>query len=172
MSVSPPSTGYESNSGKPLLPAQQGTGSASDASSTTPAGGWLAIAGGLLIAVGTFLPWMTFGLGTISRNGFQLGANDALTAAGPVLAILGIVTVIIGITRLTGTVMPSWLQRSTIVSGLAAGVVVAVNWSGIHQVVENAQGSGISAAIGYGYWVCALGAVVAVAAGFVLRSDN
>ena len=115
---------------------------------------------------------MTFGLGSVSRNGFQLGVNDAVTVDGPLLALLGIVTIIIGITRLTGTAMPSWLQRSTIVSGIVAAIIIALNWTGIHQVVESVQGSGISAAIGYGYWVCALGAVVAVVAGFILRSGN
>ncbi len=48
-------------------------------------GGVLAIAGGLLLAVGTLLPWVRALDGLISRNGFELGANQSITADGPAI---------------------------------------------------------------------------------------
>jgi hypothetical protein len=115
---------------------------------------------------------MTFGLGTINRNGFQLGPNDTLTIDGPICLILGVVTVVIGITRLVGSEMPALLQRSSIVTGIAAGILIALNWSGVHSIVVRVQNAGAAAAIGYGYWICAIGAAVAIVAGLVLRSAD
>jgi len=174
VSPSPPASlpVYRHPANGPANPGRPVGGGAPKPPNTTPAGGWLAITGGAMILIGTLLPWATVGLGAVSRNGFQLGVNDAVTVDGPVLALLGIITIIIGITRLTGTVMPSWLQRSTIISGLVAGIDVALHWPGIHQYVVNVQDSGVAAAIGYGYWLCALGAVVSVIAGFVLRASD
>jgi hypothetical protein len=66
-------------------------------------GGWLAIIGGLLVAIGAFLPWFT---GTVivgssfNPNGFQLGNQNALTFDGPVCLLLAIVMLVIGILRL------------------------------------------------------------------------
>jgi hypothetical protein len=134
-----------------------------------PAGAWLAIIGGILLAVGTLLPWMTFGLGELTRNGFQLGADESLTADGPVLVLLGVLTAVIGITRLTNSSMPRGIQRSTLVTGLISGAVVGLNWSGIHSLVQNVQGTGTLAQVGYGYWICAIGAGLAVFSGFILR---
>jgi hypothetical protein len=173
LNLQPVPPGYWRASDGRLYPPQPGGGWSlrqARAESTVPAGGWLAIAGGLMIAVGSLLPWMTFGLLGLSRNGFQLGDNESLTADGPTCLVLGIITVIIGITRLTGTSMPRWIERSTIVTGILAGLTVVANWSAIHDFVSTIQSKGTSAAIGYGYWICATGAVVAVVAGFILRS--
>lgn len=140
--------------------------------STVPAGGWLAIAGGLILAIGTLLPWVTLGLGNLTRNGFQMGQNDSVSIDGPLLLTLGVVTVIIGITRLTGTAMPAWIARSTIWTGLIAGISLWADHSGLQDLVSKAQGLQITAAIGYGYWICAVGAGIAVVAGFVLNSND
>lgn len=140
-----------------------------DTSDTTPAGAWLAIAGGVLMATGTLLPWVTVA-GVISRNGFQMGTNESVTIDGPVCLILGLVTVVIGITRLTRSTMPRFLQRSSIATGIIVGVVLAADYAGIHGLVNQIGKGGFIASIGYGYWVCGVGAVVAVAGGIVLRS--
>jgi hypothetical protein len=137
---------------------------------TTPAGAWLAIAGGAMAAIGSLLPWEQ--IGTFARNGFQLGAHDSVTFDGPACLILGIVTIVIGITRLTNSAMPRFIQRSTIVTGVLVGLVLAGDYSSIHHSVNQITASGEIASIGYGYWVCGVGAVVAVAGGIVLRSGQ
>jgi hypothetical protein len=142
----------------------------SDVADTTPAGAWLAIAGGAMIAIGSLLPWVQ--IGGFARNGFQLGANESVTIDGPICLILGIVTIVIGITRLTNSAMPRFIQRSTIVTGVVVGFVLAGDYSAIHHSVDQTNGSWDIASIGYGYWVCGVGALVAVAGGIVLRSGQ
>ena len=85
-----------------------------------PAGAWLAIIGGLLIGISAFLPWLTATalIDHVSRNGFQLGNNFGFSADGVVCIILGVVTVLVGIARLTNSATPRFLQRSAIVTGI------------------------------------------------------
>jgi hypothetical protein len=141
---------------------------------TTPSGAWLAIVGGGLMAIGVILPWITAtaALGiSISRDGFQLGNDDALTFDGPVLLLLGIVTIVIGVSRLTNTAPPRFLQRSSIVTGIVAAAVLINRYSGIHDLVNQVNSSSSAlASIGYGFWVCSAGALAAFVGGLVLRA--
>ena len=141
--------------------------------STTPAGAWLTIAAGILLGVGTILPWgtATTGLGGVTRNGFQLGNNYSLTIDGPIVLMLGVITLVIGITRLTGNTMPSFIQRSSIITGLGAAFVVGSNYSGLHDWAQSINANQyLSAAIGYGFWICSVGVLLSIVGGFVLRS--
>ena len=143
---------------------------------TTPAGAWLTIAGGILLTVGTLLPWGTATaplVGSISRNAFQLGNDNSLTFDGPVLLFLGIITVVIGITRLTGTAMPRFLQRSSIVTGIVAALVIADDYSGLHDWAKQLNSSRVTtiAAIGYGFWICSAAALLCIVGGLVLRKS-
>jgi hypothetical protein len=144
------------------------------ATTTTPAGAWLAIVGGVLISIGSLLPWIAVAsVVSISRNAFQLGANESLTVDGPICILLGIVTLIIGITRLTGSTMPRFIQRSSIITGIAVGVLLILDWSGLHDLVNQINGTnGAIASIGYGYWVSGVGALVAIVGGLVLRTSD
>jgi hypothetical protein len=141
---------------------------------TTPSGAWLAILGGAGIAISTILPWFTVtGLIGINRNGFQLGSNNGLTFDGPICMALAVVTILIGISRLTGTSLPKYIQRSTIVTGLGVGVILVNRYSGIHDLVNQVNShTDFSASFGYGFWLCGVGAVVALVGGFVLRSSK
>lgn len=131
----------------------------SDQPDTTTAGAALALVGGAMMVVGTVMPWVTaVAIITVNRNAFQLGANDTLTLEGPIVLLFGIVTLVIGITRLRQAEMPRYFQRSSIVTGLLAGIVVALDYPTNHPFEP-----------GYGYWVCAAGALVAVVGGIVLR---
>jgi hypothetical protein len=120
------------------------------------------------------MPWVTAtALGiSISRDGFQLGDRDALSFDGPVLLLLGIVTIVIGVSRLTKTAVPRFLQRSSIVTGVAAALVLVNRYPGIHDLVNQVNSSDDLASIGYGFWVCAAGALAAFIGGLVLRSAN
>jgi hypothetical protein len=145
-------------------------------SDTTPSGAWLAIVGGVLMVIGTVTPWFSdTALGiSISRDAFQLGTKDALTFDGPVILLLGIVTIVIGVSRLTRTAPPRFLQRSSIVTAIVVAIVLINRYSGIHDLVKqiNSGSSLAVASIGYGFWVCAAGAVAALIGGFVLRGAN
>ena len=145
--------------------------------STTEAGAWAAIAGGVLMAVSAFLPWVTAHalFVSIDRNAFQLGNQDGFSADGPVLLGLAVLTILVGITRLLGTSMPRYLQRSSIVTGIGAGVVVINRAPSIHDQTQhlNRLGDGlVSASIGYGLWVAAVAGVIAVVGGLILRSNH
>jgi hypothetical protein len=144
--------------------------------STLAAGAWLAIIAGVLAVVGSFLPWEHFSalFVTVNRNGFQLGANEGFSVDGLIILLLGMVTVIIGITKLTRTVAPRFLQRSSIVTGIAIAVVAALEISPIRQnirTVENAS-SAASGSVGFGLWLAIISGVVAVVAGLMIRSNQ
>jgi hypothetical protein len=164
----PPSTQPGTLPPPPDSARQTATGAAAD---TTPASAWLVIAGGVLMAGGTFLPWITAtsAFGSISRNGFQLGTSNGLTFDGPVTVLIAILTVVIGMTRLTQSSMPRGMQRSSIVTGIAVGLILVNRWSGIHDLVNQVNGSGVAASVGYGYWMCAVGAFIALCGGLALR---
>lgn len=132
--------------------------------------GWVILAGGLLLAIGSFLPWATATLltGTLNRNGMQLGQNLSFSAGGLVVLLLGIVTCVIGLSVVLRFQMPSWLQRSSIATGLVAAFVVILTIPGIKDVVDNVNenaGSYGSASLGFGLWVAILGGMLAVAGG-------
>jgi hypothetical protein len=71
-------------------------------------GATMTLLGGVLIVLGSFLPWLTATaplVGTMSRNGMEGGD-------GIITLILGVVTILIGVTQLTATNLPTLLQRS------------------------------------------------------------
>ena len=145
-----------------------------DASSTTPAGAWLAIIGGLISGIGSFLPWFSATvplLGTLNRNGFQLGSNDSFSADRLIAILLSIVTIIIGIARLTNSSMPRFIQRSSIVTGIVLIIVGASDIGSVNTMVKNVENgsSSVLASIGFGLYLVIVGGVVALVGGLVLR---
>ncbi|MGH9089981.1 MAG: hypothetical protein ACRDZR_01155 [Acidimicrobiales bacterium] len=144
------------------------------ASDTTPAGALLTVVGGVLVAIGTVLPWTTVSTPfvSLSRNGFQLGTNGSMTFDGPVCVLLAVIAIVIGVTRITASSMPRFMQRSSIVVGIVVGLVLADRWPGLHDYVNQFGSRVVTASIGYGFWLCALGALVTVIGGIVLRQKS
>lgn len=136
--------------------------------SSVPAGGWLAIVGSFLVGLGTVLPWVSASalIVTVNRNAFQLGANESLTAVGPVLVILAVVGVAIGVARLTRSSVPRGMQTSAVVLGFAMLLLVVLNY----PIRPSGLGSAVIWSVTYGFWICAIGAAVVIVAGFTLRS--
>jgi hypothetical protein len=66
------------------------------------------VAAGALVAIGSLLAWMTASAGiiSISRNAFQMGDHESMTADGPIVMVLGLILIGIGIARLTNTEPP------------------------------------------------------------------
>jgi hypothetical protein len=162
----------------PSVSAQTTRSSVSTTNSTVPAGAWMAIIGGALMSVGALLPWITasspFGQ-SFSRNGFQLGNGDAFSIDGVIAVIMGVVTIIIGIIRLTNSRSPRYLQRSAIVTGVVALAICLNRYSSLNDLANNVRSvsKGVdSTSISYGFWILGVGGVLAIAAGFILRSQS
>ncbi len=135
---------------------------------------WAVIVGGALLAIGTLMAWLTASdaLLNVSRNAFQLGPHEGLTADGPIVLVLGLVLTGIGISRLTRSSMPRFVQRSPVVAALGACIVMGLEYPSVHNWVSQVSSSTVLASIGVGYWICCLGAIVALLAGLRLLHDE
>jgi hypothetical protein len=135
---------------------------------------WTVAASGVLAALGTLLPWMTAASGfiSISRNAFQMGAGESMTADGPIVLVLGLILVGIGVARLTNTAMPRFVQRSPIIAGLGIGVVLGYDYDSIHQWALSLNSSGALGSVGTGFWVCCVGDALAILAGIGLMNSE
>jgi hypothetical protein len=124
--------------------------------------------GGLLIVLGSFLPWLTATapfVGTITRNGMEGGD-------GIITLILGVLTILIGVSQLTATRMPALLQRSSIVTGAITGAVAIYDYVEVQRRIEDVkeQSELISASVGAGIWTLIVGAILAIVGGVVVRN--
>jgi hypothetical protein len=138
---------------------------------TLPAGAWLALAGGLLMAVGSFLPWLqaTVFVTTITRNGMQMGDNMGFSADGVITLVLGVITCVIGLSRLLHFSMPRFLYSSTVITGLIAGAITIYDATQVHKFVASIGNNSVTASMGYGLWVLLIGCALAILGGFVVR---
>jgi hypothetical protein len=132
----------------------------------------IVIASGAVIAIGSVAPWISEDSVGV-RSAFQLGTKYGLTFAGPLTTLLlGILTVVIGIAALPPSPLSHLLQRSSIVTGVAEGVVLLNRLPGLQDMAKQLNRvyviNGGSASIGFGYWMCGAGALLAVIAGIAL----
>lgn len=136
-------------------------------------GGWWLILGGGLMALGSFLPWITFsgawitfsGAGTFSsRSGLDRGDGVMTLVCGAVVGVIG-GYIVSGRSVTTGirAVLWSALIVAAVVWGLdfaeIRGRVAAINWA-------------FNEGLGSGVWVVAVGVVVAVFGSFTLPSGG
>jgi hypothetical protein len=132
--------------------------------------------GGGLIVLGSLLPWVTAQAGfvSISRNSMQLGEGNSFSIDGAILLILGIITIVIGITRATRAQMPGFLQRSSVVTGAVAGALAIYDITQVNDLVQRVKSASslAVASIGVGAWITVVGAVIAVVGGLVLRGSK
>jgi len=135
---------------------------------------WTVVAAGALVAIGSLLAWMTASAGiiSISRNAFQMGDHESMTADGPIVMVLGLILIGIGIARLTNTSMPRFIQRSPIIAGLGAALVLGYDYHSIRQWAESINSSRALGSVGTGFWVCCVGDALAIAAGIGLMSSE
>ena len=128
---------------------------------------WVLIAAGALVAIGSLLPWTqaTTGFVSITRNGFQLGANLSFSTDGLVAVTLGVTASLIGLTRLTSRSFPRWLNGSPLILGAVILIFGIIDERSLANTVKGLRASYPSGAysVGYGIWlVIAGGAVIAL----------
>lgn len=136
---------------------------------------WAILGGGVMIAAGTLFAWLTAttALISVSRDAFQLGANESLTADGPIVLVLGLMTMAIGIASITDSAMPRFSQKYALILGLAAAVYLGIEYRSVHNWVNQVSSSYATASIGTGYWICCIGALITMIAGAsILRSPR
>jgi hypothetical protein len=136
---------------------------------TAITGAVMILLGGLLMVLGSFLPWLHAAapiVGDLSRNGMD--EDGVWTLIGGVVAIL------IGVAHLTGSKMPSFLQSSAIVLGLIYGgwaIYAAVSsvQPRVDAFLQRAGELGGDAGIGMGLYAVGVGALSCLLGGIVVR---
>jgi hypothetical protein len=126
--------------------------------------------GGLLIVLGSFLPWLTATVpfaGTITTNGMQGGGDGIITLA------LGILTILIGVAQLTANLPARW-QMSAVVTGILTGCVAIVAYNNVQDRIETVKGQSdlVAASVGAGIWTLFVGAAFAIAGGWFARTGS
>lgn len=121
----------------------------------SPTAAWIVVLAGGLITLGSILPWVTASavfVGSISVNGMD--------GDGKITVVLGVILLAIGfIGAGSGDMHPV----TPIIPGLAAIGVVITNYQNIQDSVREIQSSDVgTASIGYGFWMIAIGGVVAL----------
>jgi len=127
---------------------------------------WGAIAGGALMFVGSFLPWVTVTtiFGTLSRSGVD---GNGIISAG-----LGIAAVLIGVALLKRVSRPPSLALTSPLSLALTGVAI-VGGLLVYLDVTNIQrrlgdlgtDAAALASVGIGLWVVGAGAALSLAMG-------
>ena len=134
---------------------------------------WVLIAAGALVSIGSLLPWeqATTGFVSITRNGFQLGADLSFSADGLVVMALGVIAALIGITRLTSRSFPQWLNGSLALLGAVIVVFGIVDERSLANTVNGLRSSYPAGAysVGYGVWLVIAGGAIIALAGFLGR---
>lgn len=132
---------------------------------------WVLIVAGALVAIGSLLPWeqATTGFISITRNGFQLGANLSFSADGLVVMALGVVSALIGITRLASRSFPRWLNGSPTVLGAIILVFGIVDEHSLSNTVSGLRSSYPAGAysVGYGVWLVIVGGALIALTGIL-----
>lgn len=118
---------------------------------------WLVVGGGL-IALGSFLPWITATtvFGTISRNGVSDGGDGVFTMVlGVVIGVLGGMLASGGRTT-TATRVILWLAV------IAFALIWVVDFTDVRDRIGLVDSEFAAGGIGMGFWVMAIGGVVTI----------
>lgn len=117
----------------------------------------LTVLGGLLLVVGSFLPWvavMAPFVGTMSRNGLDGGGDGIVTL------VAGVATLTVGAARLMTSLRPG-IQRLPILFGALALLIAVMDLSAVSERVASVGSSPfVQAYAGSGLYLLVVGAVV------------
>jgi hypothetical protein len=129
--------------------------------STDRTPGLLTLLGGVLVVLGSFLPYLT-----VSVAGASTSASG--TSAGIGVLILGGFAIVKGMSSLSPRMMPIRLATPLLTAGLLA-VLLVIRWNDIHDAIRTLQAElpGVTASVGIGYWIDVVGTALILAAGFM-----
>jgi len=121
--------------------------------------GWLVLAGGILVIVGVFLPWITASgpKGTFSASGKD--ANEwAFLILGGFATVRGLSMAKPGLFR---------FQLGTpLIGGVILAVLVALRWNDLQKVLDEVRSvPGVTASLGIGFWAVIAGTVLVLLGG-------
>jgi len=124
----------------------------------------LAIAGGGLLVVGAFLPW-------VSAEGPFVSVGRSGMVAEDFLIFLGAGVFIASVGLWAGVAMRSAAPTLLVVGGVAAGIAAFLDYRDVARNIEEVSDGRITYLVGEGIWVLFAGALVSVVAGFVLSGQ-
>jgi O-antigen/teichoic acid export membrane protein len=125
--------------------------------------------GGLLVAIGAFLPWLTLAaplIGSVNANGLQGGGDGILVLIAGVLIIT--LSVVAGFDRSGGSAV------AVGVIAVIAGIIVGVDLPRVQDRIRQAKAlsSVVNGTVGAGVYVVFVGAAFALVAAFILFSKR
>lgn len=126
--------------------------------------GWLAVAAGGLLVGGVWLPWFLRAGGMFKSAIRGIDSTDGVAAL-----ILGILTALVGLARLTSTKGAEATRRLPALLGLAVGGILAyeLNFGANVIAVARSLGSDEAGFFGSGVYVTLAGAALAIVAGIL-----
>lgn len=124
---------------------------------------WLVIAGGVIVAVASLMPWVsaTTILGSINRSAWQLGSGLSDDGTGPVLLILGLLLAGVGWAMLSERAR-HYSKGTGIVIEVILLLVLILEFKSLSDFTNQVGSKYSVASIGIGYWSTGIGAVVAL----------
>jgi uncharacterized membrane protein len=125
--------------------------------------------GGLLVGVGSFLPWLTIMapfVGTLSRSGLDGGGDGVFTL------VVGVAALGIGLARFATPLRPL-IQRAPILAGLLALGIAVLDLVNVNDKISSIGTSPyVHAYVGSGLYLLVVGALVTVAGGLVVTDSG
>ena len=125
---------------------------------------WLVIAGGVIVAVASFMSWIsaTTILGSVNRSAWQLGSGLSDDGTGPLLLILGLLLASVGWAMLGGRARRFSRKGIGIVIEVILLLLLVIEFKSLTDFTNQVGTKYAVASIGFGYWISGVGAVVAL----------
>lgn len=134
-------------------------------------GALVSVAGGALLIVSAYLPWVTAAafIVSVARNAFELGDGPASSWPGLALVALGVVAAAVGVVRLViRTPLPWFVRRVPIACGVGAFLVLVGKAMAARDLAGQDVFFGlVDIAIGPGPYLALAAAVLTVLGGVV-----
>lgn len=115
-----------------------------------------ALIGGILLAVGVFLPWATMGM--LSANGLDKTGSEALALVG-----LGVIGALSAAAALTERGRAASLGPALV--GLLGAGLSAYYYALLHEQLDGLADNRFTPSIGFGIYVCILGSLLLLIGG-------
>jgi hypothetical protein len=132
------------------------------AAATNRNGGWLVLAGGILVVVGVFLPWIT-----VSGPGGS-GSASGLDSSEWGFVILGGFAIVRGLS-ITRPDRFRFTLGTPLIGGVILVVLVVARWGDLQDALAAVRAyPGVTASLGIGIWSVIVGTVCVVVGGLML----